>query len=301
MPRRLAVALDERTDHLVRRHRRHVLVEDGEFLRDLVGQEVGVGSRDLRHLDEERTELVDHLRDDLRLRAEVLRISLEEGLDVADRADLPAHDRGVRAHLRGALEQLVELPLIEAPACLEQVDDLDQQRLVGAQHEPHHVQRQLAEALELGRREQLVEELPELVDQRLRHRHRAARNDLLDDEADQVFRRLLVRNQPALAQRRRQTPGLREQRVLVEAGERTVDRERELFARAVVFLGQQLEQRHEAFRGARRRHAERRQVLHQPARLRRGCGWHDRRLPFRAHERPLLPIRWPILLILVSR
>lgn len=148
--RRLAVAFVEGLQHFLFRHRRHVFVEHRELRGDLLGQEVGVGRSRLRHLDEEGPELADHLRHDLRLRREILRVGLEERADVADRLDLPAHDGDVAADQLRATQELVELPLIEAPPCLEQVHHLHQQRLVGADHQPHHVERQLAQALELG-------------------------------------------------------------------------------------------------------------------------------------------------------
>jgi hypothetical protein len=144
-----AVALNESLDDFVLVHRRHVLVEHRQLARDLLRQEVGVGGGHLCHLHEERPELAHHACNQFGLRLEVLGIGLEERLDIAQRTDLAPHDRDIPTHQRSPPQDFAELPLVEAPARLEDVDDLDQQRLIGAQHEAHHVQTQLAEALDL--------------------------------------------------------------------------------------------------------------------------------------------------------
>ena len=261
--RRAAIAFEEGRFDFGRRHRRHVLVEDREFLGDFVGQKIPVRSRDLRHLDEERPELAHHARDDLRLRLEVLRVGLEERLDVAQGANLPTHDRHIAAHRGRAQHHLAQLPFVEAAPGLEHVDGFDEQRLVGAQHQAHHVERKLAKAFELGRGEQLVEEAPELLHERIGHLHRAARNRLLDDEANQIFGGLLVRNQPARAQVRGDALARAKQRVAIKAFEDDVDRRRQLFARDIGLGSQLLEQRLEALGDFVRGDRERAEIAQQ--------------------------------------
>jgi hypothetical protein len=286
---RLAVALEEGLHHLVGAHRRHVLVEHRQLARDLLGQEVGVGRRHLRHLDEERAELADHLRDDARLRAEVLRVGGEERPQVADGADLPAQDGGVAAHGLRAAHQLLQLPLVEAPAGLEQIHHLDQQGLVGAQHQPHHVERHRAHALQLVGAEELVEEAPELLDQGFRDRYRTALHQLVDDEAQQLLGGLLVRDQAAGPQVLGHALCGACHRVGMQRRKDGVDGFRELAARDVLLVREQLHQRAEAPRDAIGLDRERAQFPQQRRRAARACAPAPRRPgERRAHSFPAI-------------
>jgi hypothetical protein len=221
--RRAAKAVHQRAARFLRRHRRHVLLEHRQLACDLLGQEVGRGRSHLGHLDEERPEFTHHLRHDLGLGAVILGVGLEERLDVAQRPDLAADDLQVAAHHLHAAQQRIHAVLVAVVDVLQLVDHLDQQRLVGLEHQPRDVQPQIGQAAQFGVGHQLVEEGPELVDDLLRHRNRRARHGFPHHVADQALGRALVGQDVARAQVGRDGAGLLGQRVGVHRREDAVE------------------------------------------------------------------------------
>ena len=243
--RRAAEAFDQRGARLLRRHRRHILLEHRQLACDFLRQEVGRGRRHLRHLDEEGAELAHHLRHDLRLRAVVLGVGLEEGLDVAQRPDLAADDLEVAAHHLHAPQQRVHAVLVAVVDVLELVDHLHQQRLIRLQDQARDVQPQVGQAAQLGVGHELVEEGPELVDDLLRHRDRRTRHRFAHHVVDQALGGALVGQHVARTQVGGDGAGLLRQRVGVERLEDAVDVATELGLGEVGFTAELADQRSE--------------------------------------------------------
>ena len=236
-------ALDQCRARLLRRHGRHVFLEDGQLTRDFLGQEIGRGGGHLGHLDKEGAELAHHLGDDLRLRAVVLGVRLEERLDVAQRLDLAADDLQVATHHLHAAQQRIHAVLVAVVNVFQLIDHLDQQRLVGLEDQPGDVQPQISQAAQLGVGHQLVEEGPELVDDGLRHRNRRAGHRFANHVVNEAFGGPFVRQEIARPQVGRDGARLLGQRVGIKRFEDAVDVATELGLADVGFTAELADQR----------------------------------------------------------
>ena len=224
LTRQLAEAVYKGFIDLVRRHRIDVFLEHRQLRGNFLRQEVRVGRRNLGHLDKKRAEFPDHAGDDLSLGGEILRVGLQERLDVTNRLDLSAQNHQVPTQDTDLPPHIRQPFLIGFADILEAIHQLNNQRLVGTQDQADDVEVKLNQALQFWRIQQFVEETPELINNALRHLDRTAGNHLPHQKANQPFGGFLIGNQAILAQHLGQRAGLHVQRVLIERVKQLVQR-----------------------------------------------------------------------------